>query len=287
MFNNTKINFYRCIFLRLESAFAAVSNSIAQINDSDKTLNSPGIAPFVTVYDQSNVYIQNSNIANNSFGSFICADSGSYLKIENCSFVNNTGKEDQSTFFIFNNNSVVVQNSYFNDNNVDYLIQTGSSSILFQGTSFHRSTSMSTFLEGASNHVTIYDCSIYFGEFSKLSDSDLNIKNSKLIGSTLDVIGLRKFNTYVSVINSVINGSEITLYSSDINIAESHFEESQVTMYVGTSKIRIANSRFDSSDLFLRSLGEEIETCFQTLDTIFFEKNFSVKSKRKALHGSS
>ena len=281
LFNNTKIKFYGCIFLRFESSFALISNSTAQINDSDIMLNNVYDDPFVSVYGQSKVYIQNSNIANNSFGSFICADSGSYLKIENCSYFNNTGKEDQSTFFIFNNNSLVIQNSYFNDNKVDYLIQTTSSSILFQETSFCRS--MNTFMEGVSNRVSIYDCSIYFDDdaVSELSDSVLNIRNSNLIGCVFGMIGSRKFNSYVNVINSVFNNSMITMLSSDINIAEFHFEHSLITLNVGTPEIRIANSRFDSSGLFLTSLGGDEETCFQTLDTIFIGRASSVKSNAK------
>ena len=282
--NNTKINFGRCIFVRLDTFLKYLINSTAQINDSDITLNN--VNDFVTVYHQSKVYIKNSSIANNSFKSFICAEhgSGSYLKIENCSCFNNTGTEDQSTFFNFNNNSVVVQNSYFNNNNVSYLIQTESSSILFQGTSFYRSMNM--FMDGGNNRVTIYDCTIYFDEYSELYDSVLNIKNSKLIGGSLSVINAYKFKSCVNVINSMFNGSMITMYSNDINIAESHFENSKVMIYVGTPNIRVANSRFDSSHdtplLTFGSFGEEEETCyFQTLDTILFGNNSSVKSNVK------
>ena len=154
--------------------------------------------------------------------------------MENCSYYNNTGK-DQS-HFEFNNNSVVIQNSYFHNNYVyNSLIRTESSHISLQGTTFDVQKG---FLYGLNSRINVFDCSINCDFLGSLIDSNLDIWNSTLICSDYDTyieMGVTRSKPSVSVINSVLHTSTISLYRCDLNIEGSHFAKSGVILSQGNT----------------------------------------------------
>ena len=288
---NTNITFYNCVFLQWKSLLGIIFNSTAVIEYSNITLNKPMEEVLIGLVNRSKVYLRNSHIANNFFESnFVVAKSKCLFVIEHCTYINNTEHNESSHFSFSDNTEVIVRNNDFLNNiGLVTLMDIQSSSIYFQGTTFHEKNQhqVSGCLTGRDSRVHMENCSIYCDETETrcllasiidLEDSALSIQDS--IFNYDEAIHVEAPSKSVNVANSVFIQTIVCgAFVGAINIESSYFHQSGVVL-MRMSVSRIANSLFyEKSNPAVRFslMGGKI-LHLKTWNTSFKWENSSVQS---------
>ena len=297
--NNTTVSFYNCSFLHWKNLFQIINNSTVNITHSNITLNKPSGESLIRLQNESKMYLRDSNVIENSIQStFLIAQSGCLLLIEECVYTNNTAHNDSNHFLFSDNTTVLVKNSdFFNNFGLRTLIHVTQSNIHLQGTKFHEKDRhmKSGFLTGKDSHVDMDSCSFHCDEngicenlgiwifLVDVDDSVLNINNSifHYHGAVHAEETIDERQMSVSVINSVFNQTLLCGEClHDVNIKGSRFENGGVVI-LNVLHTRIANSRLFGISDPLDFTCTFIHCNFMTLNTVLWWKNFSIGSNMK------